>query len=895
MSQIGTIARQGTFDTAPADSIKGNSIKRGDIEIPVVEPESAAKKSKREAKKTDKNANSVSDKSSKDSKPTGGNNISKFANVPPVSTSKPEVSNDSQQQTTSSKGALSSLNSKISKGNSPAPVPNHPKTDDKPRPPLSDSLSKRLRESPRRDPSPSKQVEGGKKARKDDRKHSDSSASSSNRGKQSETSAQASPSSNSKKGDRHVDMSKRKRSESDVSVSDNRPSRPRNRPDRGMTNSMSQDRAKDGTRSRKLSPSRYEDVDVSTPRDNTFRYEEMKDDPVPLHPQKGVYKPTRNSDTRINTGRDEMSRTVPNAYGQTRNSVDSDRRETYEQIRLERDGLIRAEAAYKKRIKQLEDEAKLFVSDVDNLSEENKTLRARMESLETNKTSHVEDVRKENQHLLQRSEKLDRENQELWMDNQKLKTEKSDLGNKVHRLTSDIEALQKALNSTESKKNEEIRDLQSQNKKIESDYDNLKTSVSDLEMKIVDLQSENKALTESLSEKRRELEELGKALQSDKEIQKDLKQSQTELEHVRKNLNNITRELEQFQQKFKDLVAEKGKVDETVKEKDVEIFSMKDALRKRKSANADLQNQIESLKKEIEKLKSENAELRLLKKDISDMKEKVKTLNDELGKKAEGNKKLKREKSDNKSYIEELKRGLANAAASAETEAETFREKLSTEQQMMKTTKEEMERKSNYISKLETETFEMNMKFDSLNEKVRELEREQKEWESKRDHVSEIESNNKKLIDENRRIRQMLVERNMEVTNRKTEKTVLTSRLEKMEKKQVDSDIKVKQLQGWVDDIYKENDPIVVVTTTPLQEPVRARANRPKAKKPASKSLEPISKGSSISLEDLRQSEHRIPSPLTPPSLPAIDFKVQNFGYYDIYKQKLKLMRGRRF
>ncbi|XP_067672133.1 uncharacterized protein [Haliotis asinina] len=891
MSQMGTIARQGTFDTAPADSIKGNSIKRGDIEIPIVEPESKVKASNKDGKKNVKHADSHSNKSSKDPEPSEGGNDNQFANVPPASTLKPQGSTNSQQS--SSKAALSALNSKISKGKAPAPVTN--RVDDKPKPAFSDSLSKRLRDSPRRDPSPTKQVDE-EKSSKEVRKQSVSSVGSSNRNdKQGEKPAQASPSSKSKKEDRYVDMSKGKRSESGVSVNDSRPSRPRNRPDRNMSNLVSQERAKEGIRPRKLSPSRYEDVDVPTPRDNTFRYEEMKDDPVPLHSQKGLSQPKRNTDTLNNTGREETSRTVPKVYEQTRHSVDSDRRETYEQIRLERDGLLRAEAAYKKRIKQLEDEAKLFVKDVGNLSEENKTLRARIESLDANKTSHVEEVRKENLQLLQRSEKLDRENQGLWMDNQKLKTEKTDLENKVHRLTSDIEALQKAFSATESKKNEEIRDLRNQNKKLDSDYDNLKTLVSDLEKKVVDLQSENTALTENLSEKSRELEELTKALQSDKEIQNDLKLSQTELERVRKNLNNITKEFEQFQKKFKDLEAEKGKAEETVKEKDGEIFNLKDTLRKRKSANTDLQNQIESLKKEIEKLKAENADLRLLKKDISDMKEKVKSLNDELEKKTEGNKKLKREKSDNKSYIEDLKRELANAAASAESEAETFREKLTTEQLTMKTMKEEMERKSNYISQLETETFEMNMKFDSLNEKVRELEREQKEWESKRDHVGEIESNNKKLIEENRRIRQMLVERNMEVTNRKSEKTVLTSRLEKMEKKQLDSDLKVKQLQGWVDDIYKENDPIVVMTTTPLAEPGRARAIRPKPKKPVSKSLEPISKGSSVSLEDLRQSDHRIPSPLTPPSLPAIDFKVQNIGYYDIYKQKLKLMRERRY
>ena len=52
----------------------------------------------------------------------------------------------------------------------------------------------------------------------------------------------------------------------------------------------------------------------------------------------------------------------------------------------------------------------------------------------------------------------------------------------------------------------------------------------------------------------------------------------------------------------------------------------------------------------------------------------------------------------------------------------------------------------------------------------------------------------------------MLVERNMEIAQRHSERNALAHRVDDLERKQHDSDVRMQQLRGWVDDAYTSGE-----------------------------------------------------------------------------------------
>merc|ERR1712223_931033 len=99
-----------------------------------------------------------------------------------------------------------------------------------------------------------------------------------------------------------------------------------------------------------------------------------------------------------------------------------------------------------------------------------------------------------------------------------------------------------------------------------------------------------------------------------------------------------------------------------------------------------------------------------------------------------------------------------------------------------------------------------------------------------------MQANMKIVRDENKRLRQMLVERNTELTNKTSEEKQIDSRIILLERKQKDSEIQVKQLSGWISN--RDENPkapnlnLNEVEATPLP----PRRNRNNGRDPTSQS-----------------------------------------------------------
>ena len=693
-------------------------------------------------------------------------------------------------------------------------------------------------------------------------------------------------------------------------------------------------------------PSRYEEVPLSSQERQKKVSETRSDIVVPSFKGQTVSRVSLDSENIDGVPDDDSISTVlenstepnndNNIVKNTSNSsilqrqrAGKDSMETFENVRLERDGLIRAENVYKTRIRQLEDEMKGFLKNIDDLSTENKML---IEKSHNFSSARVSKASSENRDLLERNRKLEIENQSVWAENQQLQSSNQDFQTRIEMAQNENESTMKKMKEIESKGATKQKQLESEIDKIEKEIKSLRSANVELEKKVNSLKQENKTLNTSLEQKTSENNDLLKSVQSDSKLKDVLKKVQDELAQVRLTNEKIVQELEEVRNKNINLEKEKSQIEKTVhdknkqlsekdeilsekekqlneqttvhkekiSEKDNEIKITKDTLSKKKASIGELQQQITSLKNDIQRLKADNEELRKIDNNIDELNSKIKALTDDLGKRTELNKKLKREKSEFRTEIDSLRKELELANSANVSETKHLKQLLQKETETNEQIKVSLKDKESEMSRLETQLFEINMKIDSQNEKMREMQREKNEMEIRVSQAAELEISNRNLLEENRRLRQMLVERNIEVTNRKTEKNVLTSRLENLERKQKDSEIKVKQLQGWVSGALDVNDnPIVVVTNSPQPKSNKEKSPRSlpmnRKKMPQGKLREETNKAASY--EDIRQSLP-VESPKPSPSLPSItDESVQTTirpGYYHLYKHKLRLVNDRR-
>ena len=518
-------------------------------------------------------------------------------------------------------------------------------------------------------------------------------------------------------------------------------------------------------------------------------------------------------------------------------TMDLDRKESYAQVYAERNTLLNAEYTYRKRIKQLEEEANGFLKAIDDLTTENKYLRNRVDTLESelrnkggfdasdkiseleknkidleNKIKQLEKSSKSNdkadelRELKEQIVKLQSENQAINEENIKLKSENYENTKKLHALEAEKKSLQASVTDVESERLDKIHGLSKEQKEMNKQLNDLKSKNKGLEKKVDSLEYENKVLSETLAQKKTELGELLGVMKDENKFENEIKDMKSEILKLNKEKKEsealYTKEKRALSDKLKDVKSSLETKSKYVDELKIKLDQVDTENKRMKSELDPMKKLVDSQKKEIARLKEENERL---KKELIESKETYKKLGNETESASKElkdakvqleifNKDLQKIVNDKESQISKLINQLDNMRQEKENErkfAKEEKEKLASEiekvESYQETTKQlendvkhlnekvdesklkekqlllQLEDKTFQISNLEQQVFEMNMKMDNhskrmseLDREKRDMEREKRDWEVKKDKLNDIEASNKRLLEENKRLRNQI-------------------------------------------------------------------------------------------------------------------------------------------
>ncbi|KAL8624240.1 hypothetical protein ACOMHN_027546 [Nucella lapillus] len=612
-------------------------------------------------------------------------------------------------------------------------------------------------------------------------------------------------------------------------------------------------------------------------------------------------------------------------------------------VTAERDQLLRNERTYQQRILQLEEEVKVTVRQSQDLSRENRLLSNKLESIETKVyggSLELKELRREKQELVTlmarttgEKQEMDVENERLrsklaeadsktrqwdalYVDNNKLKTKQAELERKIVELENEKLKLRNNVRTAESTQMDKLAAVQNENKKLEAELINMQTKNNSLERKVERLETESKEIVESLNQKKTELDELMRAMKTETNTELELKEVNQELEFAKNKLEDVKKDLKESNRRYEVLEKEKDSVKNTLRLKESECKGLKATSEEKDTQIGELKRQVDTAKRNVKRLEDDCADTKQVEKDVVNMKARVRSLKNEIEDSLSANHKMKQERTEARLEADRLNRELA-ATSEALSEAGRYIKRLEGERGSRDKLDEELRSRKQREQELERQAYEMNVRNEQLRTKVRLLEDEKEEI-LKRD-VNEMHTMDRKLQDENKKLRQLMVEQNMDMTQRQSERHVLKDRVEHLERKQNDSDIKVQQLKGWVEDVYTYTAPPPSAPQGPSRHPHPTLALPPVPSKAARKSKPAAGdgprreKGQNLSQQHQQHQLNRSWEDLnrvkaepdesirTTPGLPgmgdtkALHNPVQGTpGYFDLYKSKIKLIRERK-
>ena len=620
--------------------------------------------------------------------------------------------------------------------------------------------------------------------------------------------------------------------------------------------------------------------------------------------------------------------------GQKETTMDGPRHESYEALHAERNTLLKAEVTYKKRIKQLENEANGFLKVIEDLTHENRSLRKKIDMLEdeinadgkTNFVEKIEDAEEQNRTL----KALMKEQKEV-IDRLKHESTGEGRGHEIRDLKLQIVRLQTD-NQNQNYENEKLRaEYQESMKKLNSlkkgnaETDKPKNvtkgnNETDFMKRINTLEYENRALSESLAQKKQELKEILGVMKDENKFDNEIKDLKNELLKLKKEKREqeleLAKQKSEFTEKLKETASsfsEKSREYNELKIKCDELESengrMKKTTETLTETKISLQKELEHMRAEVKRLEKELQESRDMynklytetesaSKDLKQTKAELEQFNrdlqtivadkegqisklisqlDALRQEREIEKKMFVEEKDTLMKENERLGVFERNYLKKEKELQSCQERLEESDLKRKQLSITLEDKGFEVSNLQQQIFELNMKMDNyskrmsqLDKEKREMEIEKRDWEIKKDKVNDIESSNKRLLEENKRLRNQL------------EMTSLTSE-RKLSEPVVQKD--TGPTEAWVQEkanqqamyIHKERSKkkVHIIEEHRVSKkrqhytrssPVRS-TKQPQQKKEVLK----VALNSSRSLEDIRKTPERRGSPDSQPSLPEVN------------------------
>ena len=547
-------------------------------------------------------------------------------------------------------------------------------------------------------------------------------------------------------------------------------------------------------------------------------------------------------------------------------------------------------------------------------------------------TGEKQDAETENERLKSKLSEMDSKSKQwdtIYVENNKLKTKQAELEKRLQDSENDKMKLRNSIATAESSQLDKLGAVQNENKKLQAELINLQTKNSSLERKMERLEQDNKDLVERMNQKKSELEELMRAMKAETNVELELKEANQEIEFAKNKIEDYKRDLDEVNHRYQVLEKEKDSAKNALRLKESECKGLKAASEEKDTQLGELRRQVDMAKRNVKRLEDDLEDTKQVEKDAVNMKARIRSLKNEIEDSLAANHKLKQERTEARLEAERLNRELATASE-ALSEARRYIKKLEGERGSRDKFEEELNTRRQREQDLERQAFDLNTRNEQLRAKLRFMEDEKEELLKNHGGLTEMEAINRRLQDENKKLRQMLVERNMEIAQRQSERNALANRVDNLERKQQDSDIKMQQLKGWVDTSYSypaapatshqpnaveayhhhHHHPVVGLPPVPSRaapQQTRGGAREDQGgvrrKKSQRNPQQQRQHQLNRSWEDLNRLKVEPEESIrTTPGLPGVsDSKIAQGsghsppGYFDLYRSKMKLIRERKW
>ncbi|GFO38425.1 filamin a-interacting protein 1-like [Plakobranchus ocellatus] len=529
------------------------------------------------------------------------------------------------------------------------------------------------------------------------------------------------------------------------------------------------------------------------------------------------------------TSPQDNKRTEPQESSNTKENVDmasSDaygyESETFEEILKDRNDLVKAEKTYQRRIRQLEEELKGMVNQCQMLSDENKELRQKLDAAKKSQTEnnqgstvpnsdHVElasrvarletekeNLSNKNEQLTQRlkeSESKTKQFDSVFVENTKLKTKNVELEKRTATLNKELQLLSNRIQESESENESKINNADKNNKELRDVVSELQYENKSLKAKVNSKENDNVSLAAALEEKRTEVSEMMRAMQNETTTEVELRESHARLERAQEEAENVKKELLEMKQALQESEDGKMKLQKNLSQRDGETKKLKSEHEGKDKVIAELRGYLDRSKLEMKRLEDSQIAYRDMEKDSLYLKSRIASLKAEIESSLTENMRLKQEREEMYGELERLRVG-ASHTGEAVMESKKYFRKWENERDARNKVEVELGKRDDDVHLLETRLKEAANQLNSVFAKLKAAEEEKAHFANT--SVQELSTNNKILTSENKKLRQMLVERNIELTHKSAEQNVFDSRIKMLERKQKDAEVRVKQLSGWV-------------------------------------------------------------------------------------------------
>ncbi|WAQ95455.1 hypothetical protein MAR_028145 [Mya arenaria] len=411
--------------------------------------------------------------------------------------------------------------------------------------------------------------------------------------------------------------------------------------------------------------------------------------------------------------------------------------ESYQRVCDDRQILREAETAYKRRINQLEQDAKEMLKNFESLYSENKVLRDKSKKLEDrlNSIDRLDEIKKMNElekkvKLLEKTvrtmgyerEELVKQNNEIENQKYKLREKMSDVKNRNNLLETENEGLKRGFmalgknadntwkeqeKQKTRRQEEEERILREEHAQFKKDIENMNKEIHNLEKINVEFKTTNNMLQADKEDLENRLIDL--ARESGKRTPSGIKRNNREMAKIREQ------KLEELQKRMEELKEEnatlKAKTDLFDKEKELFEKKIEEARKQPRETASSIRRKMET-----------EREIRDLNMHVDNFKEKVKRLEVENNELKE---ELKKTEVELKAHRQAAKAMADDKANQNDTQAKTLNEKIIEQNNEIKTlTEENLKLKADY-----------NATKDKLQDQIEVMKREHKNLMDEKDSL----------------------------------------------------------------------------------------------------------------------------------------------------------------